>query len=139
MLFRIIMLMTVFAASAPLAFGQTLTLADDGRSAGYATLAWAAADGNSFLLEEYEGDEWHTIYEGGDRATTLSGLADGSYRFRLSADGGAPGPEFDLTVAHHPLSRAFGFFGAGAVMLAVLIVLLVAGARRHEGYEGEPS
>ncbi|WCL53860.1 hypothetical protein [Gimibacter soli] len=122
-----------------MAFGQTLTLADDGRSAGYATLAWPVVEGNSFLLEEYEGDEWRIIYEGGDRATTLSGLADGDYRFRLSADNGPPGPEFGLTVAHHPLSRAFGFFAAGAVMLAVLVVLLVVGTQRHEDGEGEPS
>ena len=116
-----------------------LALMDDGLTAGYATLEWQGVPGHYFVLEEKTSTGWQFRYQGPDHATTLSGLADGTYTFRLRAsDGnGTASPEarvvgapITLTVAHHPLSRAWSFFSAGAVMFAALITLLAIGTRQ---------
>lgn len=73
------------------------------------------------------------IYEGTDRATTLSGRADGVYHYRLvSLDrpGGAGGrPPIQVEVAHHSLSRALAFFTLGLVVFASTVGLIVFGDR----------
>ncbi|TNE62618.1 MAG: hypothetical protein EP335_11545 [Alphaproteobacteria bacterium] len=119
------------------AFADDLMVADNGLSAGYATLAWPDAAGETFLLEREADSGWTAVYDGPDHATTLSGLHNGTYRFRLSADDGMPGDVLEITVAHHPLSRAWMFFGIGAVMFAGLLGLLAAGTRRPVPASGE--
>ncbi|WP_262690849.1 hypothetical protein [Kordiimonas aestuarii] len=105
-------------------------ISDDGSTAGYATIAWPDVDGESFVLEEKRGSKWVAIYNGPDRATTLSGLADGEREYRLKADGVVVGDVLALAIQHHPLSRAWTFFGVGAVMFVILVALLVSGSRK---------
>ncbi len=112
------------------AYADDLIIADSGLTAGYATLAWPAVEGESFVLEENISGTWTPVYEGPDRATTLSGRADGRYEFRLKTDGTLVGEPLTVTVAHHPLSRAWGFFGVGAVMFVLLVGVLVRGSRK---------
>ena len=73
------------------------------------------------------------IYEGTDRATTLSGRADGVYHYRLvplDRPGGAAGtPPIQVEVAHHPLSRALAFFTLGLVVFTSTVGLVVFGDR----------
>jgi len=73
------------------------------------------------------------VYQGSDTARVMTGLPSGEYGYRVRAiQQGVPGTwsaERRVKVRHHPLSRAFVFFGLGlAVFLATLIIVL-RGAR----------
>lgn len=74
-----------------------------------------------------------TEYEGPDRARVLSGQPDGISHFRLAAlEDGRPvawSEAVVVTVEHHPLSRAFLFFGIGGVVFLSTLGLIVHGAR----------
>ena len=106
-------------------------VSDDGLAAGYATVAWADVPGENFVLEEKTtSNGWVVVYSGPDRATTLSGRADGAYEFRLKADGKPVGEPLSLVVSHHPLDRAWAFFSIGALMFVLLTVVLVRGSRQ---------
>lgn len=78
------------------------------------------------------------IYEGRDRATTLSGRRDGLYHYRLvpldrpgaPSGGGSGPPPIQVEVAHHPLSRALGFFALGLFVFLSTVGLVVFGDRR---------
>lgn len=74
-----------------------------------------------------------TIYTGPDRATLISGQADGSRVYRagaLGADGRVTAWSEPVTVkvAHHPLGRALGFFALGAVVFVATLLLIIRGA-----------
>lgn len=107
---------------------------DDGRTAGYLSIGWPEAAGESVVLQMNDGSGWRTVYRGGDRASTFSGLPDGLYRFRVGSPetAGAWSPVLEVRIAHHSLARAVGFFGLGAGVFLVLVLLLAA-ARRAEG------
>ena len=97
-------------------------------SAGFFHLDWSGAD--RFELEQATGPDHadaRIIYRGSDTSTTISGLSDNSYRFRIRTEGTENwSDQAVVVVEHHALSRAFLFFGLGA---AVFIVLLLAIAR----------
>ncbi|WP_417320649.1 hypothetical protein [Emcibacter sp.] len=134
MIIRVITIAFFYLASLSTLTAGTLRVADDGLSAGYVTLSWPEAAGLSFQLDLKTKDGWRSLYAGGDRATTLSGLADGRYQFRLISDG-APAPAdngLTITVHHHPLTQALAFFGGGAVIFAILLILLIRGSRPED-------
>ncbi|WP_321396146.1 hypothetical protein [Emcibacter sp.] len=110
-----------------------LRIADDGLSAGYVTVAWPAASGTYFQLELKSEAGWRSIYAGPDRATTLSGLANGTYLLRLKSEGNALAENdiLAITVRHHPLDQALAFFWGGAVIFVVLVTLLAVGNSRE--------
>lgn len=116
--------------SFPQAVAAELTLSDNGQSAGYLTLSWADVRGNSFELKYNTSEGWDTLYTGGDRATTLSGLPDGRYEFQLIADGIQVGEPLVVIVEHHSLGRAFAFFSVGAAMFLVLAMFLITQGRK---------
>lgn len=97
-------------------------------SAGFFTLDWSGAA--RFELEQATGPDHadaRIIYRGSDTSTTISGLSDNSYRFRIRAEGAEAWSDAAVVVVeHHALSRAFLFFALGA---AVFVVLLLAIAR----------
>lgn len=79
-----------------------------------------------------------TIYLGRDQATVMSGRENGKFYYRVRAHkkNGVPLPWSDavfVKVDHHPLSRALSFFGAGALVFASTVGLIVTGSRRHDG------
>jgi len=115
--------------------GPALTVIDDGRTAGYLTLGWREAAGDRFEVQQRAAGAWRSIYRGPDRATTLTGLDDGDYAFRVRplAPEGAWGPSLEVTVAHHSLHRALAFFGTGAAMFAVLVAALAWPLREEDG------
>ena len=74
-------------------------------------------------------------YQGPDDASVVSGKPNGTwyYRARVIGDQQA-GPwstAVKVTVAHHPLSRAFMFFGLGVVVFVATLLLVVRGAERE--------
>ncbi len=114
--------------------------ADPARSTdGVYQLEWTAS-GPVRIEESAEPDfrDVAVVYEGTDRATTLSGRLDGVYHYRLrspaqpGAAAGAPSevPPVRVEVVHHPLSRAFGFFLLGLVVFASTVGLVLFGDRR---------
>jgi len=137
MLFRAIIILAAILVPNSSAIAAGLTIADDGTNAGYVTLAWPDAAGNTFELKEKTSQGWRTLYTGGDRATTLSGRPDGTYEFQLTADGASVGAPVVVTVEHHPLARAWAFFAIGAAMFIVLTVLLVKGGRDVDAHENQ--
>ena len=72
-------------------------------------------------------------YRGPDRATYISGLADGNYYFRLrdvtktKAVSGWSTP-VKVVVEHHSLSLAFTLFGIGGFVFALTVLVVLRGA-----------
>lgn len=100
-------------------------------SAGFFRLDWSGAE--RFELEQATGPEHvdaRIIYRGSDTSTTISGLPDNSYRFRIRAEGAENwSDEAVVVVEHHALSRAFLFFGLGAAVFAALLLAIARGRR----------
>lgn len=102
-------------------------------TAGFYRLQWAP-EAESFELQEASSADFEkatTAYRGPDRATVLSGKADGTryYRVRASVNG-QPGPWSDpvtVTVAHHDPGRAFMFLSLGLVVFVVTALTIVRG------------
>jgi len=112
---------------------------------GYYTISWELPESTGLpssdpsieyqLFEEDSSGDLEAgvlSYEGPDLATTVSGIENGVYRYRVrvvDVASGQKGPwsdEYRVRVRHHPLSRAFGFLVLGAVVfLATLGVILV--------------
>lgn len=104
-------------------------------------LAWSGGpdDVASWELEEsVVGGSVPVVMDAGPhRASARSGLADGSYAFRVRAvreDGGRGAWSAPVTVEvrHHPLGLAFGFFGVGAFVFLATAVMVVRGHARAE-------
>ena len=118
---------------------QTLKISDNGLSAGYMTLSWTPQEGKSVSIEKRSNDQWNSIYEGLDSATTLSGLSDGIYEFRARFSDGSFSEILKLEVKHHTLEKAFSFFGLGALMFVILLLMIANGARSGQFVESEQS
>lgn len=107
-------------------------------TAGYFDLSWhavgAVGDGPvRFELQEARSPAFaapRTLYAGPDRATALSGRADGTYYYRVRADGGPWSPVVAVEVAHHSLVRAGLFFALGAAVFAATAGLILRGDAR---------
>jgi hypothetical protein len=81
-----------------------------------------------------------TLYRGTDSASLRSGLADGSYFYRvrrLPGDGvaGEWSAPVQVRVAHHSPQRAWGVFATGAVVFLATLALILFGGRREAGHD----
>ncbi|WP_018142355.1 hypothetical protein [Thioalkalivibrio sp. ALJ7] len=96
------------------------------------TLNWETD--TAVVLEQATGPDHadaRIIYEGSDTSTVISGLSDGEYRFRLrAAEADDWADQATVTVEHHSLARAFGFFAVGAIVFLVLIGAILRGRPR---------
>jgi len=104
-------------------------------TAGYFQLSWQDPASQSFELQKSSDPDFHdavTLYHGPDKATVISGLPNGNYFYRVRSEDGLWSKAVEVTVKHHSLGKALGFFGLGAAMFVVMVVLLVKGARRKE-------
>lgn len=104
---------------------------------GYFVLNWSSDLPDSFplVLEQARSVTFpgsRTINVPANGAITITGLADGEYYYRLGTDG-----EYSnvvaVTVAHHSLGRALGFFLTGLSLFLVLLFTIVHGSRRRRG------
>ncbi len=128
----------------------SLTSSDAVSTTGYHRLSWTLPEypGHrivAFELQERLGNApYKTSYVGLDRSSTLTGLSDGTYRYRVrallapSAAGAAP-PDTTLTawsspvvvvVRHHSLARAIMFLIIGGIVFLATLVLIIRGSRR---------
>lgn len=135
-----------------------LTLSDRVSTTGFYGISWglppgAAPEGYTLARHELEerppGEDWTPRYSGPDEATTLTGMPDGDYAYRVRAvfvstaadpDPAAPpdtvmtawSPPVTIEVRHHSLARAFGFLATGAIVFIATLVLIVTGHRRSK-------
>lgn len=104
-------------------------------TAGYFQLRWQDSASQSFQLQQASNAAFRdaaTLYRGPDQATVISGLPDGDYFYRIRGDEQQWSEPLKVSVKHHSLGKALGFFGLGASMFLVMLVLLIKGARRKE-------
>lgn len=114
-------------------------------TAGYYRLTWSGDSAREpvYTVQEAPSAEFHstrTVYRGRNGATVLSGLPDGEryYRVRARYGDGEVTPWSEpvrVRVDHHPLSRAWTFFGVGAVVFLSTLGLIVAGGVRERREE----
>jgi len=113
-------------------------------TAGYFTLHWSAAptevnENLEFELQQANNPDFDnavTRYQGSDKASIISGLANQTYYYRVRL-----GNQDDwsstlaVEVKHHSLARAFGFFGLGIVMFLMTVTVLLKGARQNPHHD----
>lgn len=120
--------------SAPRLFTDTQTA-----TAGYFRLNWESADMNPVIeLQQANNPAFADAsfrYRGQDRASVISGMPDGAWYYRariISADKTSPWSDtVAVKVAHHPLSRAWLFFGLGALVFAATLLLIIRGTEQN--------
>jgi hypothetical protein len=105
-------------------------------TAGYYQLSWSGKTKTFELQESSEPTfvSYRTVYQGSDLATIISGKPDGDYFYRIQSIGDDPRQQSEIikvTVAHHPLSTAFMFFIAGAIVFLATLFLILKGKRQN--------
>jgi len=114
----------------------TLTTSSETATAGYFQLSWQGEQtGDQFVLEESTSADFSTakiLYRGADLATVISGKADNVYYYqvRSQANPANTSNTVKVTVAHHPLRNAFGFFSLGAIVFIATLLLIFFGNRQ---------
>lgn len=103
-------------------------------SEGYFVLSWdaGAEDGQYVLQQALTPDFRETLDRpiAGAGRLTVTGLGDDRYYYRVGDPQGGWSNTIEVTVAHHPLSRAFAFFSLGLALFAVLIFTILSGHRQ---------
>jgi hypothetical protein len=105
---------------------------------GVTQLSWDL-DGQAAQLQRARDPQFGdatVIYSGTDSASLRSGLADGTYYYRVRAlpPAGTPdawSPAVAVEVAHHSARRAWGIFATGAVVFLATLGLILLGGRRE--------
>jgi hypothetical protein len=102
---------------------------------GYYQLSWQS-DGPVRLVESPDPDfaTARTLYVGADTASFVSGRPDGRWYYRLEAanEPRVISETVAVTVRHHSLGRALGFFALGAVVFLATLGLIVFGSRGRD-------
>lgn len=111
-----------------------LEISPETSTTGTFNVRWQGNEGDRFELMELKDDGGsRLVYQGSDTARVMTGLPNGHYTYRIRAEeNGSPGPWSEpgsVTVAHHPLSRAFGFFGVGLLVFLATVALILRGER----------
>lgn len=107
-------------------------------NAGFYRLSWQKpGDAVQIQLQEANDPSFaHAAlhYQGPDDASVISGKPDGTWYYRareISDQLTGPWSEtVKVTVAHHPLSRAFMFFALGVVVFVATLLLVISGTKR---------
>jgi hypothetical protein len=122
----------VLLASANTAYAaEDLRISSNGSTAGYLTLDWSENSAPApYTLQMNKGTGWQTIYQGNDTATTLTGLQNGDYQFRINSSDPATidddhwSDPISVTINHHSLVKALSFFASGLIIFIILLWLL---------------
>ena len=109
-------------------------------TAGYYQLKWRLPSRREAVFELQEAArrtfrDPQQLYRGEDLARVLSGRPNGEYFYRIRAisQDGTPGPwskTVHVRVDYLPLSRAFTFFGMGALAFLATLFVILHGLRR---------
>ena len=99
-------------------------------TSGTFNLSWQGREGEAYrLLQLADGRESRLIYQGTDTARVMTGMSNGDYTYRVEGESGRSEPR-SVTVDHHSLPRAFGFFGVGLLVFVATVALVVRGEER---------
>ena len=113
----------------------------DTATAGYFRLVWqSSAPAPIYQLEESTDPAFSDpdiLYRGPDTARTISGRSNGTYYYRARTVTGSNltgnwSRPVKVTVAHHSLMKAGGFFAVGALVFLSTLGLIINGHRRHQ-------
>lgn len=122
-------------ALAPGAGAEGLEVQPEHSTDGVYRLRWHA-EGEAVLEESRDPGfaDVRTLYRGTDNAAVLTGRSDGTYHYRvLGADGREIGTA-TVTVEHHSVGRALGFFSVGAIVFGATATLIVVGGRKETSH-----
>lgn len=112
----------------------TLTASTNLSNEGYFVLNWQTPSPEATLRLEQDSNSGFTnpvIREiAGEGAATITGLTDGNYFFRLVDDGNVLSNTVEVSVAHHSLGRAFGFFLLGLTLFTILVATILRGNKQ---------
>ena len=101
---------------------------------GYFVLDWQTGqDPLDLTLQQSSDESFSNIIErdiSGESAITITGLSDGVYYFRILDSGDSASNTVTVSVVHHSLLRAGGFFALGLILFSLLIVTILIGNRR---------
>lgn len=105
----------------------------DVATAGYFQLRWSSASTRTIELEESATPDFtapRAVYAGSDKARVMSGKPDGDWYYRAAPTGsdGAYSNIVKVTVRHHSIGRAIGYFTLGAVVFLATLLLIIRGA-----------
>ena len=110
-------------------------------SEGYFVLSWTSPPAlqNLSLRQESVNNPADTTIRAerlpGTGSITLTGFADGEYAFQLLANAQPQSNRVAVTVQHHAMSRALGFFGLGLALFSILVASIVIGSRLTESVD----
>jgi hypothetical protein len=128
------LLLAAFIAGQDAAAAEPVQLQADAdvATAGYFQLRWDAD--SSIDLEESSTPDFDAprlVYSGPDKARVMSGKSDGNwyYRARQTGSGSQWSKVVKVTVLHHPVERALGYFAVGAVVFLATLLIITKGAR----------
>lgn len=135
-------------APAPLTWAEsgaaapwTLEASPDLSTDGVYQLRWKGAAG-PVVLEEAATEAFvapRVVYRGEARATVVSGRASGIYHYRIRRPESGREAALaltEVTVEHHSLARAFGFFAAGLFVFLATVWLVLGGSDAPDASEG---
>jgi len=105
----------------------------DVATAGYFQLRWIA-DSKIELQESRSAsfEAVRVVYAGSDAARVISGKPDGDWYYRAAATNGDFSNPVKVTVRHHPVERALGYFVVGLIVFLTTLLLIISGARDRE-------
>lgn len=106
-------------------------------SAGFFVISWQSEASQVELQEASQAQfaSSNSIYTGSDKSVVISGKPDGVWYYRArnitNGNTGTWSQPIQVTVEHHTLSRASGFFALGFAVFVATLWLVVHGVR-HE-------
>ncbi|UXX78622.1 fibronectin type III domain-containing protein [Reichenbachiella carrageenanivorans] len=99
-------------------------------NSGYIQLDWTAVEGSQYILQRSMQPDFtnsHTIYQGPDHASFVSGLDNGTYYYRVGDDEGHWSDTLTLKVEHQSMPLALTLFGLGFVVFAFTVFVVIKG------------
>lgn len=113
--------------------GWSLTTDTELAREGYFVLDWSLGDQEDYVIQQAHSSAFvqpDTYEVPASGSMTLSGFADGDYYFRAGREGNWT-DTVQVTVEHHSLARALGFFISGLILFSILTVVILRGNKLH--------
>lgn len=116
----------------------TLSTSSELATAGYYQLSWKGTKAPAFFqLQESQNPDFSNarlIYEGPNTASVISGRSDGQYLYRIrQIEGPSSSPwsqSVEVTVTHHALDKALGFFFIGLIVFIGTLGAIIYGNKQ---------
>ena len=129
--FSLLLIFPTYGMTQPPVLSASTELA----TAGNYQLSWNSSQSNaSFELQESTKTNFadaKTLYQGQDTASFISGRRNGSYFYRVRTSEDQTWSDSVLvTVKHHSLTKAFGFFFIGLFVFTCTLLFIIFGNKR---------